>query len=219
MHAADPQRLGTDRGALHAGSRIGGFCESLANPTVRHQADALVGIWIDCGRPEGFGEARKDFPDGAQSVPVWSFNFPVPLRREFARKSLNQRSYPSRKIVGSWAKSTKFPVFSPLSGNWEVRQVRSRLPPPPRSPALTPIFPSTRNTLNFPRFIAAARKARAMRGVTPVSSARRRRASAGAALFGAQTPALNFLAHLVVVCRHAPTLRTRRRTKFRNGVR
>src|SRR5947209_17695397 len=57
----------------------------------------LVGFRIDSGRPEGFAKVRKDFPDGARSFPVGLFNFPVPLSREFARNSLNQRSYSAAK--------------------------------------------------------------------------------------------------------------------------
>ena len=94
----------------------------------------LVGFRIDSGRPEGFAKVRKDFPDGARSFPVGLFNFPVPLSREFARNSLNQRSYSAAKSSDRRLNRRNSLYFPGYQGIRDWRRVRIRLPPPPRSP-------------------------------------------------------------------------------------
>ena len=94
----------------------------------------LVGFRIDSGRPEGFAKVRKDFPDGARSFPVGLFNFPVPPSREFARNSLNQRSYSAAKSSDRRLNRRNSLYFPGYQGIRDWRRVRIRLPPPPRSP-------------------------------------------------------------------------------------
>src|SRR5438552_692892 len=63
--------------------------------------------------------------------------FPVPARRELNRKPLNLALDSEPIIALEGPRRTKFPVFSQLAGNSGFqRRVRSRLPPPARSPLL-----------------------------------------------------------------------------------
>src|ERR1700730_5246718 len=100
----------------------------IASPLILAMSDLceLMYVPIPCVRA-----TVCKFPDPLQRLPVMPPKFPVPLRREFARKPLNLLAHYARESFGEALNRLYSMLISLLAGNLGWRRVRSGLPPQP----------------------------------------------------------------------------------------